>query len=187
MWKDDARTRQLTAGFQSAIFRNTTNVDISISYVDTYVDQERVKQISAEFTDQDIELVFTALQANNTLTMLNSFINGNVVCVDLNESESVMKNNTHVLSDIFRTFNNSDGFFGGVAATFGITDNIFYPNGWSNPSMANKTMIKLQEEILAGELDIPTDIKYASNTPSFSAIMIFMLVLPIFLKKKKSK
>jgi hypothetical protein len=186
-WKGDARTRQLVAGFQSAIFRNTTNVDITISYIDKWIDQEKVKAISTEFASQNVKLVFTALQANNTLTMLNSFISGSVVCVDLNQSMSVMKNNTHVLSDIFRTFNNSDGFFGGISATFGITDNIFVPNGWSDPSIVNKTIVGLYDEIVAGDLIIPTEIKYASNTPSFSFLMIFLIALPILTKKKKSK
>ncbi|MHA2106176.1 MAG: BMP family ABC transporter substrate-binding protein [Candidatus Hodarchaeales archaeon] len=186
-WKGDARTRQLIAGFQSAIFRNTTNVDITISYVDTWIDQEKVRAIGAEFANQDIELVFAALQANNTLTMLNSFTGGNVVCVDLNQSMSVMKNNTRVLTEIFKSFNDSQGFFGGISATFGIIDNIYYPNGWSDLFTVNKTIVELKEEIVEGSLIIPTDIKFASNTPSFSLLMVILIVFPILTKKKRSR
>ncbi len=186
-WKGDARTRQLIAGFQSAIFRNTTNVDITISYLDTWIDQEKVRVIGTEFENQDIKLVFAALQANNTLTMVNSFTSGNVVCVDLNQSMSVMKNNTRVLTEIFRSFNDSQGFFGGISATFGISDNIYYPNGWSDPFTVNKTIVELKEEIVEGDLVIPTDIKLASNTPSFSLLMVILIVLPILAKKKRSR
>ena len=185
-YKGDARTRQLVAGFQSAIFRNTTNVDISIAYVDSWFDQkEKVETISTEFSNQNIELVFSALQANNTLVKLNSSTKGNVVCVDLNQSKSVMKNNTRVLTDVFKTFNNSNGFFGGVSATFGLTDDIYHANGWSDPFMVNKTIVGLYEEIISGDLVIPSDIKYASNTPSFSFLMIILVVLPLFSRRKK--
>ena len=186
-WKGDARTRQLIAGFQSAIFRNTTDIDISISYIDTYIDQEKIQTIGSEFSNQNIELVFTALQANNTLTMLNSITSGDVVCVDLNQTMSVMKNNTRVITEIFKSFNDSDshGFFGRTSATFGIADNIFYANGWSNPSVVNKTMVELYEEIASGDLIIPTDLKYASNTPNISLLMVILVVLPILSKRKR--
>ncbi|MHA1976848.1 MAG: BMP family ABC transporter substrate-binding protein [Candidatus Hodarchaeales archaeon] len=185
-WKGDARTRQLIAGFQSAIFRNTTNVDITISYVDTWIDQEKVEGISTEFSTQNIQLVFSALQANETLVMLNSFTTGNVVCVDLNQTMSVMKNNTRVLTDVFRTFNNSDGFFGG-SVTFGFTDDIYFANGWDDPLLVNKTIVGLHEDIASGDLIIPTGIKYASNTPGYSLLMIFLVALPLLSLRKKRK
>ncbi len=186
-WNGDSRTRYLIAGFQSALFRNTTNVDISIAYVDTWIDQEKVKEISSDFTTQGIELVFTALQANNTLVMLESFTGGDVVSIDLNQSKSVMKNNTRVLTSVFKTFNTSEGFFGGVSASFGITDQIFYSNGWSDPVSANKTLVGIQDEIASGDLVVPTDIKYASNTPSISIVLIILAILPLLSLRKKRR
>ncbi len=185
-WNGDARTRQLIAGFQSAIFRNTTNVDISISYVDTYIDQQRVEAIGTEFNNQGVELVFTALQANNTLIMLETFNGGDVVCVDLNQSTSVMKNNTRVLSDVFKHFNNTQGFLGGTA-TFSFTDNVFYANGWSSPSLVNDTMVGLYDEIISGDLTVPTEIKFASNTPSFTIFLSILGIPPLLSIIKKRK
>jgi hypothetical protein len=100
---------------------------------------------------------------------------------------SVMKNNTRVLTEIFKSFNDSQGFFGGISATFGIIDNIYYPNGWSDLFTVNKTIVELKEEIVEGSLIIPTDIKFASNTPSFSLLMVILIVFPILTKKKRSR
>ena len=53
------------------------------------------------------------------------------------------------------------------------------------PFMVNKTIVGLYEEIISGDLVIPSDIKYASNTPSFSFLMIILVVLPLFSRRKK--
>jgi hypothetical protein len=185
-FKEDPRSRSLIAGFQSALFFNTTNIDIEISYIDTWIDSSRINAIGTDLNNRGFELVFSALQANNTLELLSSYSAGEIVSIDLNESKSVMKNNSMVLKEIFSEFNNSEGFFGGVSASYGIFDQIYYGNGWTDPGVVNRTLHEVYMDILDGELSIPNDIKYASNTSSYSFLLISisLLILIIFSRRK---
>jgi basic membrane lipoprotein Med (substrate-binding protein (PBP1-ABC) superfamily) len=186
-YRGDPRSRLQIAGFQSAIFRNTTNVDILIGYVDDWINAENSQNLGNEYSDQDFELVFAALQAANSFEFLRTFSGGEVITVDLNQTMSVKKNNTQVLIDVFQRFNESQGFFGGVSALYGIADNVFYAEGWTDASLVNKTMVELYDEVVSEELFIPTDVKYASNTPSFNFIMVLISLIIIypFLRKLK--
>jgi len=187
-YKGDPRSRRLIAGFQSAVFRHSTNVDIKIFYVDSFVDRVKVQSIGYDLNNQGYGLVFSALQANNTLELINSFTGGPMVSVDLNLTPSVMKNNSYVIYDVFSSFNESGGFSGGVVATYGLSDNVFVANGWNDPSMVNKTIIELIDEVTSKGLVIPSEIVYASNTPGFSfLIMIFSITGLIIIRKKTTK
>jgi len=187
-YKDDPRSKRLIAGFQSSIFRHSTNVDIQIFYVDTFVDRDKVQSIGSNLNNQGYGLVFSALQANNTLELNKEFTRGPVVSVDLNLTLSVMKNNSYVIYDVFSSFNESGGFFGGVVATYGLSDNIFVGNGWNDPSMVNKTIIELIDEVTSKGLVIPSEIVYASNTPGFSfLIMILSTICFMIIRKKTTK
>ncbi|MCK5603448.1 BMP family ABC transporter substrate-binding protein [Candidatus Pacearchaeota archaeon] len=190
-WNWDPRSIRLIAGFQAAIFRNTTNIDIQINYIDRpniYFDFEKARSIGYDLASQGFKLVFSGFQANHTLEIIETFTGGNVVCVDLNQSMSVMKNNSYVLMDVFSDFNKSQGFIGGVSALYGITDGVFYGHGWINPAMVNNIITGLAEEIASQELVIPTRIKEASNTPSFNYFIAFIVLIIIpFIRKKAYK
>ncbi len=185
-YQGDPRTKRLIAGFQSAIFRNSTNTDILISYIDTWVDAEKAKKIGSDLTDQGYGLVFSALQANNTLELNKTFTGGPVVSVDLNITPSVMKNNSYVLNEVFTTFNQSGGFFGGVVVTYGLSDDIFIANGWNDPSMVNKTIVELMDEFSSKELIIPSEIIFASNTPAYSILIVIISITGLMIVRRKS-
>ncbi|MHA2175425.1 MAG: BMP family ABC transporter substrate-binding protein [Candidatus Hodarchaeales archaeon] len=185
-FKGDPRSRLLVAGFQSAIFRSTIEVDIEISYVDTWIDSSKIAEIGTDLNSKGVNLVFSALQANNTLELLNSYSGSNFVSIDLNKSKSVMKNSSKVLKEIFNEFNMSQGFFGGVSASYGILDQIYYGNDWTEP-LANNTFSEVYLDVLQGEVTIPVDIKYASNTPSSYLVFVpFTLLILVLINKKKS-
>jgi hypothetical protein len=108
------------------------------------------------------------------------------VSIDLNKSKSVMKNSSKVLKEIFNEFNMSQGFFGGVSASYGILDQIYYGNDWTEP-LANNTFSEVYLDVLQGEVTIPVDIKYASNTPSSYLVFVpFTLLILVLINKKKS-
>jgi basic membrane lipoprotein Med (substrate-binding protein (PBP1-ABC) superfamily) len=184
-FRGDPRSKRLIAGYQSAIFRNSTNIDILISYVDDWINREEVQRIGTDLNNQGYGLVFSALQANNTLELDNTFTKGPLVCVDLNITTSVMKNNSYVLYDIFNSFNSSGGYFGGVVVTYGLSDDIFYGYGWGNPSLVNKTISELKEDVASKSLVVPFDIEYASNTPGYSFIILILSITSLMIIKRK--
>ncbi len=184
-FRGDPRSRRLIAGYKSAIFRNSTNKDILISYVDDWIDREEVQSIGTDLSNQGYGLVFSALQANNTLELDNAFTKGPVVCVDLNITPSVMKNNSYVIFDVFNSFNASGGYFGGVEVTYGLSDDIFYGYGWDNPSLVNKTIAELKEDISSKNLVVPYDIVTASNTPGYSFIILIISITSLMIVKRK--
>ncbi|MHA2030081.1 MAG: BMP family ABC transporter substrate-binding protein [Candidatus Kariarchaeaceae archaeon] len=184
-FRSDPRSKRLIAGYQSALFRNSTNKDILISYVDDWVNRAEVQRIGTDLSNQGYSLVFSALQANNTLELDKAFTKGPVVCVDLNITPSVMKNNSYVLFDVFNSFNASGGYFGGVVVTYGLSDDIFYGYGWDNPSLVNKTITELKEDISSKDLVIPFDIVTASNTPGYSFIILILSITSLMIVKKK--
>lgn len=185
-FKGDPRSRSLIAGFQSAIFRNTTNVDIEINYVDTWIDPAKIHNIGDDLDNRDFGLIFSALQANNTLELLSSYSGGEVISIDLNQSKSVMKNNTKVLKEIFNTFNTSQGFVGGVCASYGILDQIYYGSGWADAEEVIRTINEVYSDVLESEISIPTDIKYASNTSSSFILFVPLtfLILAVFSRRR---
>jgi len=185
-YKGDPRSRRLIAGFQSAIFRDSTSTDILITYIDTFIDSVKVNNIGSELNNQGYELVFSALQANNTLELNNAFTGGPVISVDLNTTLSVMKNNSYVLYDIFNNFNESGGFVGSVAVTYGLSDNIFHANGWNDASMVNRTVVELIDEITSKGLVIPSEIVLASNTPGYSFLIVIISIVGLMIIRKKT-
>ena len=186
-YQGDPRSRRLIAGFQSAIFRHSTSVDILIIYIDTWIDSVKVKNIASDLNDQGYGLVFSALQANNTLELNNAFTNGDLVCIDLNTTYSVMKNNSRVLYEVFEYFNTSGGFSGGGSVTYGISDNIFHASDWGDDAtMVNRTIIELIDEVTSKGLIIPSEIVYASNTPGYSSLIMIISIAGLMLIRKKS-
>ena len=183
----DPRSRLLMSGFQAGVFRKTTNIDIQLNYLDTWYDSARVRSFASDLSNQGFEVVFSAFQANHTLEIIETFT-GDVISVDLNQTRSVMKNNSRTLLDIFSAFNEEDGFFGGLSVVYGITDGVFYGNGWLDPLKVNETINDIAEAIASEELIIPTNIKTASNTPSFNYFIGFIafVFIPFYRKKRGS-
>ena len=93
---------------------------------------------------------------------------------------------SYVLNQIFNEFNKTGGFFGGVSALYGISDDIFYANGWDDPSMVNKTIVELIDEVSSKGLIIPSQIEYASNTPGYSFLIVIVSIIGLLIGRKKS-
>ncbi len=185
-FRGDPRSKRLIAGYQSAIFRNSIDKDIQIYYINDWIDREEVQNIGTDLNNQGYGLVFSALQSNNTLELDNAFTGGPVISVDLNITPSVMKNNSYVLIDVFTGFNESGGYFGKVVVTYGLTDNIFYGNGWNNPSLVNKTIVELIDDVSSKGLVIPSDIVYASNTPGYSLLILILSITSLMIVRRKA-
>ena len=191
----DPRSWQLITGFQSGFLRKTSDVEFLISFVDYYwgnwASYSEVKKLAEGLDEQGYELVFTALQNNNTLGVLDGFTES-VVTVDSNrillngndQLRSVVKNNTKTILSMFETFNQSeDGFLAGVFK-FGLADNIFYPSGWEDYEDLNKTMGEIYTDVVISKIPIPTNIKHAVNTPGFEIIAISGLVLYLAISRR---
>jgi basic membrane lipoprotein Med (substrate-binding protein (PBP1-ABC) superfamily) len=183
----DPRSRLLMSGFQAGVFRKTINLDIQINYLNTWYDSAKASNFGSDLSNQGFDVVFSAFQANHTLEIIESFTGGDVICVDLNQSMSVMKNNSHVLLDIFSAFNENEGFFGGLSVVYGISDGVFFGYGWTDPVKVNETINDVAEAISSEGLIIPTNIKTASNTPSFNHFLaiIGLFIVPIYRKKQR--
>ncbi|MFX0123926.1 MAG: BMP family ABC transporter substrate-binding protein [Candidatus Hodarchaeota archaeon] len=190
--KPDPRSWQLIAGFQSGFLRNTTEVEFSIYYIDyfweSWTDSDKSKKLAEELDKQDFDLIFSALQNNNTLGIIEGF-SKSVVTVDSNRSStagtvpSIVKNNTKALLYVFEKFNQSEDNFPGVHM-IGLEHNAFYPSGWGNVS---KKMEEIYTDVVINKIVIPTDIKHAENTPGFEMIAIFGIILFLQIQKKRKK
>ena len=147
----------------------------------------KARGLVEELDDQGYELVFAALQNNNTLGVIDGFT-GSVVAVDSDriitdelEPLKVVKNNTKTILTIFEAFNQSQNGFLSGEFTFGLADNIFYPSGWERNDFdsedINKIMGEIYTDVVISKVKIPTSIKHAENTPSFEILTISGLIL----------
>ncbi|MFX1504992.1 MAG: BMP family ABC transporter substrate-binding protein [Promethearchaeota archaeon] len=190
--KSDPRTWQLIAGFQSGFLRNTTEVELSIVYIDyfweSWTNSKKAKELAEELDKQDFDLIFSPLQNNNTLGILEGFTKP-VVTVDSNRSaidktvRSVVKNNTKAILTIFEKFNQSEDNFPGIH-TLGLEENVFYPSGWGN---VTSIMDQIYTDVVISNIVIPTDMKHAENTPGFEVFALLSIILYVPLKKKRKK
>lgn len=199
--RSDSRSWQLIMGFQGGFLRKASGVELLITYVDYYqgswTDSSAASELAEELNDREYELVFSALQNNNTLGVLDGFLNS-VITVDSNRTllnspklfGSVAKNNTKAILSIFETFNQSEnGFLAGEFPTFGLEDNIFYPCGWDTELEIDNIMEEIYTEIVINKIKIPTDIKHAENTSGFEilSIFVFIICLSIFSRFNSNK
>ncbi len=187
----DPRSWQLITGFQSGFLRKSADVEFYISFIDYYwknwSSYTKARGLVEELDDQGYELVFAALQNNNTLGVIDGFT-GSVVAVDSDriitdelEPLKVVKNNTKTILTIFEAFNQSQNGFLSGEFTFGLADNIFYPSGWERNDFdsedINKIMGEIYTDVVISKVKIPTSIKHAENTPSFEILTISGLIL----------
>ncbi|MHA2244406.1 MAG: BMP family ABC transporter substrate-binding protein [Candidatus Hodarchaeales archaeon] len=189
----DPRSWQLITGFQSGFLRKITDVEFLISFVDYYwgnwASYSKGNDIAKELDEQGYDLIFSALQNNNTLGVLDGFT-GSVVTVDSNRSSldgtipSVVKNNTKAIITMFEAFNQSENSFLPGVFTFGLADNVFYPNGWGNDDLVNITMGEIYTDVVINKIPLPTNIKHAVNTPGFEIIAISSLALYLAISKR---
>ena len=191
--KPDPRSWQLIAGFQSGVLRSTTEVELLIYYIDyfweNWTDSDKAKTLAEDLKNQGFDLIFSALQNNNTLGILEGFTE-TVVTVDSNRSimdgtiPSVVKNNTKAILTLFEKFNQSeDNFLGGIH-TLGLEEDVIYPSGWGN---VTGIMEEIYTEVVINNIVIPTDIKYAENTPGFEIFISLSILLYIPIRKKREK
>jgi len=189
-YRGDPRSRQLIAGFQSAIFKNASDTQLLISYIDGYANDSVAKTVASNIKDEGYDgLIFTALQNNNSLGILEVLPNTSIISVDINRQQSILKNNTKVIMHLFNEFNQS-GFVKGTY-TFGLEDNVFYPSDWGDIDKVNKTMANIYQDIVDGTVVVPTDIIAASNTSGFELFITLIVILSISsyikLHRKKRK
>lgn len=187
-YRGDHRTKRLIAGFQSAIFQNTTDVSILISYIEDWVDAEKAESIASNMKAEGYGLIFSALQNKNTLGVLKGFPDKPVIQVDTNRSHSVIKNHTKTLMYLFNKFNQS-GFYGG-SLSFGIRDNSYYASNWGleMEDITNKTLAEVHRDVVEKTLIIPNDFIYAENTYGFELIIsvcAFLFLPSFYIKRKK--
>ncbi|MFX0016702.1 MAG: BMP family ABC transporter substrate-binding protein [Candidatus Hermodarchaeota archaeon] len=185
--KPDPRSGQLMLGFQSGFLRKNADVTFLISYIDYYwgswTSYTKAKALAQDLDDQGYELIFSALQNNNTLGIIDGFTKS-VVAVDSNLVQRVAKNNTKVIMAMFEAFNKSqNGFLPGVFS-FDLADNVFYPNGWDDSELVNQAMGEIYTDVVINKIPIGTEIKHAENTPGFSIIAIFGLILSIPISRR---
>jgi hypothetical protein len=140
------------------------------------------------------ELVFTALQNENTLGILDSF-SKKILSVDSNRSlisgnkpfGSIVKNNTKALLATFELLNHSATYLSGDL-TFGFQDDVLYPNGWSsNNTLVNNTMAQIYQDLVIDKITIPKDILLAQNTPGFEFFTGFSLILLLSIIVRKRR
>ncbi len=190
--KPDPRSWQLIAGFQSGVLRRTTEVELLIYYIDYFwekwTDSDKAKTLAEDLNKQGFDLIFSALQNNNTLGILEGFTE-TVVTVDSDRSiidgtiPCAVKNNTKAILTLFEKFNQSEDNFPGIH-TLGLEENVFYPSGWGN---VTEIMDEIYTEVVINNIVIPTDIKYAENTPGFEIFILLSILLYISIRKKREK
>ncbi len=188
-YRGDHRSKRLIAGFQSAIFRNTSDASILISYIEDWVDKDKAESIASSMKDEGYGLIFSALQNENNLGVLKGFPNKPVIQVDTNRSYSVLKNHTKTLMYLFNEFNKT-GFKKGILS-FSIRDNSFYASDWGSQSedIINKTLVQVHEDVVENSLVIPNDFIYAENTSGFELIILIssFVFIPLVRIKKRER
>jgi len=190
----DSRSRSLIAGFQSGVSRIKPDVKFVSAYVGKYWESignySEAKNLASSLKSEGYELVFAALQNNNTLGIIDGLVTPTIIGTDSNRTENVFKNNTKTLLSVFNTINQSESNFPAGYYTFSFEDEIYELSHWeASPSLINETMNNLYQDIVINGLDIPTDLHFASNTPGFSFISILSIIIaiPILHSKKKRK
>ncbi|UCG90188.1 MAG: BMP family ABC transporter substrate-binding protein, partial [Candidatus Heimdallarchaeota archaeon] len=184
----DSRSWQLILGFQGGFLRKSADVEFYISFIDYYwgnwSDYSKARDLAEELDNQGYDLVFTALQNNNTLGIIDTF-SRSVISVDSDREDklvpSIVKNNTKTILTLFEAFNQSQNGFLAGDFTFGLADNIFYPSGWESADFDSEDISNIMNEIytdiVISKVEIPTKIKHAENTPGFEIITISGLIL----------
>jgi len=190
--RPDPRSWQLITGFQSGVLRSTPEVELLIYYIDYFwekwTDSDKAKELAEDLNKQDFDLIFSALQNNNTLGILEGFTE-NVVTVDSDRSiidgtvPSVVKNNTKAILTLFEKFNQSVSNFPGNH-TLGLEENVFYPSGWGN---VTGIMEEIYTDVVINNIVIPTNIKHAENTPGFEIFAFLSIILYITISRRRKK
>ena len=191
--KPDPRSWQLIAGFQSGVLRSMPEVELLIYYIDyfweNWTDSDKAKELAEDLDKQEVDLIFSALQNNNTLGILEGFTE-TVVTVDSNRSiidgivPSVVKNNTQAILTLFERFNQSEDNFIPGSHTLGLKENVFYPSGWGN---VTEIMEEIYTDVVINNIVIPTDIIHAENTTGFEIFALLSIIVYISIRKKRKE
>ncbi|NHJ00814.1 MAG: BMP family ABC transporter substrate-binding protein [Candidatus Heimdallarchaeota archaeon] len=193
----DPKSTALIAGFQAAIFREISDIEIQISYVDNgnnWFNYSSARSLSEELESADYGLIFSAVPNNNTLGIIDGCsTNIPIITIDSNRSGlysnvySIVKNNTQTILSLFNVLNGTE--FTGAIFTYTFEDNVFYPVNWGNPDLLNQTMTDLYQDIVVDKIEIPRTLNYAQNTSGFEfpSMIILTLVLIPFISAKKRK
>ncbi len=186
-YNGDPRSKQLIAGFQSAILRNHTDAKIFISYIEDFIDSEKAESIATELSTSGFDLIFSALQNNNSLGVQKGVLGPHLISVDTNRSFSITKNNTKTLLYTFneiitKGWDNYRTISGGEIV-FGLEDDVFIPTDWGNDNLVNSTMSQIYEDVIISSLQIPDDINYASNTYGFEGYIIIVIFIFTYIKQ----
>ncbi|MFX0084764.1 MAG: BMP family ABC transporter substrate-binding protein [Candidatus Hodarchaeota archaeon] len=191
-FRGEPRSNKLIAGFQAGILRQIAETKIDISYIGYYTNYTEAKTLGTRLESDGYELAFAALQNENTLGILDGFLN-NVITVDSNRSlitgnrpfGSIVKNNTKTLLTTFEILNQSATFGGSLE--FGFQDGVFYPDGWGNDASIDNAMEQIYQDLVVDKISLPNDIIDAQNTPGFEIITGFniLLLLSIIVRKRR--
>jgi basic membrane lipoprotein Med (substrate-binding protein (PBP1-ABC) superfamily) len=192
-FRGEPRSNKLIAGFQAGVLRQDAETKIDLSYIGYYTNYTEAKALGARLESDGYELIFAALQNENTLGVLDGFPK-KVITVDSNKSlmsgnrpfGSIVKNNTKTLLTTFEIIQNQSEGFGG-ALEFGFQDGVFYPDGWGNDESVNNAMEQIYQDLVVDKINLPDDIIDAQNTPGFEIITVFsmLLLLSIIVRKRR--
>lgn len=192
--RGEPRSNQLIAGFQAGVFRAVPGANIDIIYIDDIANFTAAKTLGNKLDTDEYGLVFAAMQNENTLGLLDGF-SGKVITIDSNKTQisenkpygSIAKNNTKTLLTTFKFLNQST-FFPSGDFLFGYSDGVLYPTGWGNATLVNNTMEQIHTDLVVDRITIPYDIYEARNTPGYSIITGWglLIVLALITRKRKS-
>ncbi len=191
-FRGEPRSNKLIAGFQAGILRQIAETKIDISYIGYYTNYTEAKTLGTRLESDGYELVFAALQNENTLGILDGFIH-NIITVDSNKSliignrpfGSIVKNNTKTILATFEILNQSETFGGSL--TFGFQDGVFYPVGWGNDVSLDSAMEQIYQDLVVDNISLPDDIIDAQNTPGFEIITGFSIILLLSIIARKRR
>jgi basic membrane lipoprotein Med (substrate-binding protein (PBP1-ABC) superfamily) len=192
--RGEPRSNQLIAGFQAGVLRGIPGVSIDIFYIEDIANFNAAKTLGNNLDTDGYGLVFSAMQNNNTLGLLDGF-SGNVITVDSDKTQisgnkpfgSIAKNNTKTLLTTFQ-FLNQSAIFPSGDFSFGYSDNVIYPTGWGDTTLVNNTMEQIYTDLVVDKITIPTDIYEAHNTPGYDIItgMGLFIALALIIRKRKN-
>jgi basic membrane lipoprotein Med (substrate-binding protein (PBP1-ABC) superfamily) len=178
-YNGDPRSHQLLAGFQSAVFRNLSQIsEARIDFVNHWVDPTTAIEVGNNLKSE-FDVIFAGVQSNNTNGLQQGFSGPgkHVISVDSTKPFSVMKNNTKTLLYMFDLYNQTG--FRGMEVSFGIEDDVFYPTDWEDSFTVNQTINQIYQDVVVEKLVIPTDFNVASNTPGFDWVMVLGVMMLI--------
>jgi len=164
----------------------------------TYNNYELVKAKAKEIADSGTDIIFTSMFNNNTRGIIDGISGSNTKLITLDNyfsygsqiksQGSVNRNNSKVIYDTFRLFNETGFVYGGFF--YGISEDAFYATSHPYDPLINNTVAVFKDDIISSRVVIQTNQIKFGNTPGFTgpiAILAFLGFVVIINYKKKRR